>query len=80
MRPKSNSQRTRVSVVLIFLDEAPFLQEAIESVISQSFEMWELLLVDDGSTDGSTDIAKMRHSACHIKFIISSTSGMATVG
>jgi len=59
MRPKSNSQRTRVSVVLIFLDEAPFLQEAIESVISQSFEMWELLLVDDGSTDGSTDIAKM---------------------
>jgi glycosyltransferase involved in cell wall biosynthesis len=59
MRQESNSQRPRVSVILIFLDKAPFLQEAIESVISQTFEMWELLLVDDGSTDGSTDIAKM---------------------
>ena len=47
-----------VSVVLIFLDTAPFLDEAIRSVRSQSLENWELLLVDDGSTDGSSGIAQ----------------------
>ena len=56
---ETSHQRTRVSVVLIFLDEAPFLEEAVDSVLSQTFEAWELLLVDDGSTDGSTEIAKM---------------------
>jgi glycosyltransferase involved in cell wall biosynthesis len=47
-----------VSVIIIFLDEEKYLQEAIESVFAQSFPAWELLLVDDGSTDGSTDIAR----------------------
>jgi len=47
-----------VSVVIIFLDEERFLGEAIESVLAQSYAHWELLLCDDGSTDGSSAIAK----------------------
>lgn len=47
----------RVSVIIIFFNEAGFLMEAIESVRRQSFGNWELILVDDGSTDGSSDIA-----------------------
>jgi glycosyltransferase involved in cell wall biosynthesis len=47
----------RVSVIVIFLDAARFLTEAIESVIGQTFADWELLLVDDGSNDGSTELA-----------------------
>jgi glycosyltransferase involved in cell wall biosynthesis len=50
--------RGRVSVVSIFFNEARFLAEAIESVLAQTYSEWELLLVDDGSTDGSTKIAK----------------------
>ena len=46
-----------VSVVIIFRDEERFLPEAIESVLSQSYTSWELLLVDDGSTDDSPRIA-----------------------
>jgi len=46
-----------VSVVTIFLDAERFFDEAIASVLAQSFGNWELLLVDDGSTDGSTAIA-----------------------
>ncbi len=46
-----------VSVVMPFLNEARYLREAIESVRAQTYPTWELLLVDDGSTDGSSEIA-----------------------
>jgi glycosyltransferase involved in cell wall biosynthesis len=48
----------RVSVIIIFLDAAPFLEEAVASVVRQSYRDWELILVDDGSTDGSSGIAR----------------------
>jgi glycosyltransferase involved in cell wall biosynthesis len=47
-----------VSVIVIFLDAEPFIQEAIGSVFAQTYGTWELLLVDDGSSDGSTEIAR----------------------
>jgi glycosyltransferase involved in cell wall biosynthesis len=46
-----------VSAIAIFLNEENFLREAIESVLAQTYDHWELLLVDDGSTDGSSAIA-----------------------
>ena len=47
-----------VSCIIIFLNEEAYLAEAIESVIAQGYADWELLLVDDGSTDGSEAIAR----------------------
>lgn len=47
-----------VSVVLIFFDEQVFLEEAVHSVLDQTLTDWELILVDDGSTDRSTQIAR----------------------
>ena len=51
------SHQQLVSVIIIFLNAADFLQEAIDSVFAQTYDAWELLLVDDGSTDGSSAIA-----------------------
>jgi glycosyltransferase involved in cell wall biosynthesis len=48
----------RVSVICIFLDEERFLREAVDSVLAQDFADWQLLLVDDGSRDASTAIAR----------------------
>ncbi|NNE94548.1 MAG: glycosyltransferase family 2 protein [Acidimicrobiales bacterium] len=48
----------RISVIVIFLNEERFLGEAIDSVRTQTFTDWELILVDDGSTDGSAAIAR----------------------
>lgn len=48
----------RVSAIIIFLNEARFLDEAIASVRAQSLADWELILVDDGSTDASPAIAR----------------------
>lgn len=47
-----------VSVIMCFLNSEKFIREAIESVIQQTYDNWELILVDDGSTDDSTSIAK----------------------
>jgi glycosyltransferase involved in cell wall biosynthesis len=47
----------QVSVIIIFLNAVDFLQEAIDSVLEQTYDRWELLLVDDGSVDGSSQIA-----------------------
>jgi glycosyltransferase involved in cell wall biosynthesis len=52
------SGRVRVTISTPFLNAQRFLGEAIESVFAQTFGDWELLLVNDGSSDGSTQIAQ----------------------
>jgi len=47
-----------VSCIINFLNTEKFLEEAIKSVFGQTYKNWELLLVDDGSTDNSTTIAR----------------------
>lgn len=47
----------RVSVISIFFNEAAHIREALDSVLAQDFADFELLLVDDGSTDESSAIA-----------------------
>ena len=51
-----------VSCIVIFHDAARFIEEAIASIRSQTHAHWELILVDDGSTDSSTAVAR-RHAA-----------------
>jgi glycosyltransferase involved in cell wall biosynthesis len=60
-----------VSVVVIFLNEERFLAEAVESVYAQTYRNWELLLADDGSTDGSTDLARAyaRRDPDHVRYV-----------
>ena len=47
-----------VSVITPVFNVKAFLVETIESVLSQQYNNWELILIDDGSTDGSAQIAK----------------------
>ena len=47
-----------VSVICPFLDEERYLAEAVESVLAQDYPAFELILVDDGSTDGSSALAR----------------------
>ncbi len=47
-----------VSIIISFLNEERFLEEAVESVLQQDYTNWELILIDDGSSDGSTKQAK----------------------
>lgn len=53
-----DTKRPLVSAIIIFLNGERFIREAIESVFAQTYQNWELLLVDDGSTDHSTEMAR----------------------
>lgn len=55
---KSFNSQPLISAIIIFWNHEPFIPEAIASIFDQTYEHWELLLVDDGSTDGSSAIAQ----------------------
>jgi glycosyltransferase involved in cell wall biosynthesis len=59
-------REVRVSVVMPFFNAEQFLGEALESILAQTYPHWELLLIDDGSTDGSLALARS-YAARHPK-------------
>ncbi len=46
----------KVSIILTAFNEEKYIGKAIESILSQTFEDLELIVVNDGSTDGTPDI------------------------
>jgi glycosyltransferase involved in cell wall biosynthesis len=54
----SRDVKPSTSIITIFLNAERFIEEAIQSVLRQTRADWELLLVDDGSSDGSAAIAQ----------------------
>lgn len=46
-------QWPKVSIIIPSFNRRNLIEETIQSVINQSYKHWELLIVDDGSTDGS---------------------------
>lgn len=52
-------KRQKVSVVMPVYNVETYIAEAIESVLAQTYENFELLIIDDGSTDASLDICRL---------------------
>lgn len=55
---KTRRARVRVSVWMTACDQAAYVTRAVESVLSQTRPPDELVIVDDASTDGTTDLLK----------------------
>ena len=50
------SEKELISVIVPIFNSENYLKNCIESVLNQTLGNWELLLINDGSTDSSLDI------------------------
>lgn len=44
------------SIIMPLYNKAPYVRKAVESVVGQTYTDWEMIIVDNGSTDGSSEI------------------------
>jgi GT2 family glycosyltransferase len=67
---------TRLSVVMPVKNAMPFLDAAIASILDQSFANFELVVGDDGSTDGSTErLREWASRDARIRLLVRGRSG-----
>lgn len=68
---------SQISVIVPVYNMAKYLQRCIDSIISQTFENWELILINDGSTDESAIICQKYEEKCErIKLVNVSRGGV----
>lgn len=63
----------KVSVIIPVFNARLYLVEALDSIIAQTFSDWELIIINDGSTDGSKDIID-QYQDKRIKYIENDTN------
>ena len=70
----------RFSVVIPLYNKAPYVKKALESVFAQTFRDFELIVVDDGSTDDSLNVAKevLDASGIYHQLIHQDNAGVST--
>ena len=49
----------KVSIIVPVYNCRDYIKQCVESVLLQTYDNWELLIIDDGSTDGTADICKV---------------------
>lgn len=64
-RDESDDIQPAVSVVMPVYNDAPYLEAAIQSILAQTLPDFELIIVDDGSTDSSREILERFLSMDH---------------
>ncbi len=66
-----------VSVVMAAKNYARFIGQAIDSVVAQTFADWELIVVDDGSTDGTEAIVRPHLIDRRVRYVRSDSLGQS---
>ena len=69
--------RPRISIVTATWNRAYLLSRAIESMLSQTFQDWEMVIVDDGSTDGTEALVERYRGDPRIRYIRQNKAGAA---
>lgn len=67
----------KISVVIPIYNVAPYLKECLDSVINQTYQNLQIILVNDGSTDESEDIAKEYLNDGRIELICTENGGLS---
>lgn len=77
-RARLLAERPLISVMMPARDRAELLAAAIESVMAQTYDHWELLIVDDGSRDATPTLARGFLVDQRVRLLSSGGRGVAT--
>jgi glycosyltransferase involved in cell wall biosynthesis len=66
-----------ISIIIPTYNRAHLLPRAINSVIEQTYPHWELIIVDDGSTDETNEVVKPYLQDTRIKYFLKKNTGAA---
>ena len=50
-----------VSIIIPSYNRAKLLEETLDSILAQTWKNWECIVVDDGSTDSTEELLKMKY-------------------
>jgi glycosyltransferase involved in cell wall biosynthesis len=71
-------EKNLVSIIMPSYNQGPYLPEALDSVLNQTYPNWECIIIDDGSKDNTKDVVK---SYCEkdsrIQYIYQENSGVS---
>ena len=76
-RGKRHSMTPLVSVIVPVFNVLPYLREALDSVVDQTYDKLEILIVDDGSTDGSSGICDEYGRDPRVRIIHQANQGLS---
>jgi glycosyltransferase involved in cell wall biosynthesis len=70
-----NVSQPEFSVIIVAYNHAPYIKQTIDSVLTQSFDNFEIIIIDDGSTDNTKEIVSSFNQP-RIKYIYQQNSGL----
>jgi glycosyltransferase involved in cell wall biosynthesis len=74
----ADNVREKISVIIPFYNRIPLVLEAVISVLNQTYENFEVLLIDDGSTDDPAPVEKFASSDSRIKYFRREHAGVSS--
>lgn len=70
---------TKVSIIVPCFNQAQYLDEALQSVLDQTYTNWECIVVNDGSTDNTEEVAKMwTEKDSRFKYLFQENKGLSS--
>ncbi|MDI1354691.1 MAG: glycosyltransferase family 2 protein [bacterium] len=68
-----------ISIIIPCFNYGKFLPDAVESVLAQTYESWECLIIDDGSKDDTAAVAKeLEAKDPRIKYVFKENGGLSS--
>lgn len=69
-----------ISVITTVYNCEPYLQQSLQSVLNQSFQDFELIIIDDGSSDSTLEIAKQFYQTNKVRILINKNNEGCNIG
>ena len=72
--------KSKVSILLLSYNQKEFIKDSIESSLNQSYKNLEIVISDNGSTDGTDEIIKSYQDHPQVKLLLNNSNEFIGLG